>query len=81
MLVGFALDQHFILIGFAVSRRCRCAASPSRFTHHSRSPVPSLIPSTFIPLDSLARRRSVVEALGESEHDLHDRGEARGVAA
>lgn len=79
-LGSFTLDEHFFLIGFAASRRCRCGPSPCRFTHHTRSPVPSSIPSTFIPLDSLTRRKSVVEALGEYEHDLHDRGEAHGVA-
>ena len=51
-LGSFTLDEHFILIGFAASRRCRCGPSPCRVTHHARSPVPSLIPSIFISVDS-----------------------------
>ena len=79
-LGSLTLDEHFILIGFAAARRCRCAASPSHFTHHFRSPVPSLVPSIFISFDSLTRRNSVVEALVESEHGLHTADAALSVA-
>ena len=59
----------------------RCAAELSHLTLISGSPSPCLIPSLLTSLDSLTRRNSVVEALDESELDLHQADAALGVAA
>ena len=74
-LGSLVLNEHHIILGFAASRhqevRCRT------LTLHSHlwitfSLLPCLIPSLLTSLDSREQRRnSVVEALDESELDLH----------